>query len=59
MEKQVVTLHIRVSEKVAAALKRLAEGDRRKLAPFIGLVLERYVEQAEASGELKPPKGRK
>jgi predicted DNA-binding protein len=60
MEKQVVTLHIRVSEKTAAALKRLAAADHRKLAPYIGLVLERHVEAAEEAGELKPPtKGRK
>jgi hypothetical protein len=54
MEKQIVTLHIRVSERAAAALKRLAAADHRKLAPYIGLVLERHIEAAEASGELKP-----
>jgi hypothetical protein len=60
MEKQIVTLHIRVSERVAEALKRLADADHRKLSPYIGLVLERHVDQAEASGEVKPaPKGRK
>jgi hypothetical protein len=62
MEKLIVTLHIRVSEKVAEALKRLAAADHRKLAPYIGLVLERHVDQAEASGELKPdtkPKGKR
>jgi hypothetical protein len=54
MEKQIVTLHIRVSERVATALKQLAAADHRKLAPYIGLVLERHVDQAEASGDLKP-----
>jgi hypothetical protein len=52
-----VTLHIRVSEHIAAALKRLAAADHRKLSPYIGLVLERHVEKAEASGELKAGKG--
>jgi hypothetical protein len=50
MEKQIVTLHIRVSERVASGLKQLAAADHRKLSPYIGLVLERHVEQAEASG---------
>ena len=54
-----MTLHIRVSERVASALKQLAAADHRKLSPYIGLVLERHVEQAEASGELKPGKGTK
>jgi predicted DNA-binding protein len=58
MEKLTVTLHIRVSEKTAEALKRLAAADHRKLAPYIGLVLDRHVEQAEAV-EAKPAKGRK
>ncbi len=57
MEKQIVTLHIRVSERVASGLKQLAAADHRKLSPYIGLVLERHVEQAEASGELKPARG--
>src|SRR5688500_17794124 len=41
MEKQIVTLHIRVSERVASGLKQLAAADHRKLSPYIGLVLER------------------
>jgi hypothetical protein len=57
MEKQIVTLHIRVSERVASALKQLAAADHRKLSPYIGLVLERHVEQAGGSGELKPGRG--
>jgi len=57
MEKQIVTLHIRVSERVASGLKQLAAADHRKLSPYIGLVLERHVEQAEASGALSPAKG--
>jgi hypothetical protein len=56
-EKLTVTLHIRVSEETAAALKRLAEADHRKLAPFIGLVLDRYVaEQGAAADKPKPRK---
>ena len=54
MEKLNVTLHIRVSERIAEALKRLADADHRKLAPYIGLVLERHVHAADAAGELKP-----
>jgi hypothetical protein len=57
MEKQIVTLHIRVSEKTAGALKRLAEADRRKLAPYIGLVLDKHVETMGAV-EDKPTKGK-
>jgi hypothetical protein len=56
MAKQIVTLHIRVSERFAAALKRLAAADHRKLAPYIGLVLEKHVDQTEAAGERKPGK---
>lgn len=52
-----MTLHIRVSERVASGLKQLAAADHRKLSPYIGLVLERHVEQAEASGALSPAKG--
>jgi hypothetical protein len=59
MEKQIVTLHIRVSERVASGLKQLAAADHRKLSPYIGLVLERHVGQAEASGELKSAKATK
>jgi predicted transcriptional regulator len=55
-EKLTVTLHIRVSEKTAAALKRLAEADHRKLAPFIGLVLDRYVAEQEKAKDAKPKK---
>jgi predicted transcriptional regulator len=48
MEKLTVTLHIRVSEETATALKRMAEADDRKLAPFIQRVLDRYVAEQEA-----------
>jgi hypothetical protein len=48
MEKLTVTLHIRVSEDTAAALRRMADEDHRKLAPYIQLILDRYVaEQGE------------
>jgi hypothetical protein len=57
-EKLTVTLHIRVSEETAAALKRLAEADHRKLAPFIGLVLDRYVSEHAERAE-KPKRGTK
>lgn len=54
MEKLTVTLHIRVSEETAAALKRMADEDDRKLAPFIQRVLDRYVaEQAEKAAKPK------
>jgi Mn-dependent DtxR family transcriptional regulator len=54
MEKLTVTLHIRVSPKTAEALKRLADADHRKLAPYIGLVLDRHV--AERAEEKAPQK---
>jgi hypothetical protein len=54
MEKKSVTLHIRVSEETAAALKLLAEADDRKLAPFIGRILDRYVAEEEAKATKKP-----
>ncbi len=54
-----MTLHIRVSEETAAALKRLAEADRRKLAPFIGLVLDRYVAEQEGAQDGKAKRGGK
>jgi predicted transcriptional regulator len=53
MEKLTVTLHIRVSEETASALKRLAEADDRKLAPFIQRVLDRYVAEQEAKSAKK------
>jgi hypothetical protein len=52
MEKQIVTLHIRVSERVAAGLKQLAAADHRKLSPYIGLVLERHVERRPGAADL-------
>lgn len=52
-----MTLHIRVSEDTAAALREMAEADSRKLAPFIALVLDRYV--AEHAPEPKPKRGGK
>ena len=55
MEKQIVTLHIRVTEKTAAALKRLAEADHRKLAGYISALLERHVSESEKPE--KPAKG--
>jgi predicted DNA-binding protein len=55
MEKQIVTLHIRVTEKTAAALKRLAEADHRKVAGYISALLERHV--AETEKPEKPAKG--
>jgi mRNA-degrading endonuclease RelE of RelBE toxin-antitoxin system len=58
MEKMTVTLHIRVSEETAAELRRLAEKDRRKLAPYIALVLDNHI--AEQSGKgAKPKRGEK
>jgi mRNA-degrading endonuclease RelE of RelBE toxin-antitoxin system len=57
MEKQIVTLHIRVSERVAAALKKLAASDHRKLSPYIGIVLERHVDAAASEGGAKPERG--
>lgn len=57
MDKKVVTLHIRVSEDVADALKRLADADARKLSPFAALILSRYV--AEHADELPPKAGKR
>ena len=54
MEKKSVTLHIRLSEETATALKRMAEADDRKLAPFIGRILDRYVAEMEAKATKKP-----
>ena len=56
MEKLTVTLHIRVSEETAAALKRLADADRRKLAPYIGLVLDKHVAEHAAAEKTKAAK---
>jgi hypothetical protein len=57
MDKKVVTLHIRVSEDVADALKRLADADARKLSPFAALILSRYV--VEHADELPPKSGKR
>jgi hypothetical protein len=57
MEKQTVTLHIRVTEKTAAALKRLADADHRKVAGYISALLERHVAEVEKAE--KPAKARK
>jgi len=56
MEKLTVTLHIRVSEETAAALKRLADADHRKLAPYIGLVLDKHVAEHAAAEKTKAAK---
>lgn len=48
-----MTLHIRVSDETAEALKRMAEADDRKLAPFIGRILDRYVADEEARAAKK------
>ena len=42
-----MTLHIRVSEKTAAALKRLADADHRKVAGYISMLLDKHVAKAE------------
>ena len=55
MEKLTVTVHIRISERTEKALKALAEADRRKMATYAGIVLEKHAEAAIASGEVKLP----
>jgi hypothetical protein len=57
MEKRIVTLHIRVSEKTAAALKKLAEADHRAVAGYISMVLDKHVAELEKQAE--KPKGKK
>jgi hypothetical protein len=43
-EKRTVTLHIRIDEPLADALKAMADADERKISPYVARVLRRHVE---------------
>jgi predicted DNA-binding protein len=46
-EKMTETVTIRMTPTVKAALQALADGDRRKLASYLSLVLEEHAEQTK------------
>ena len=54
--KKTKVLTVRLSEDVFAVLDRLARADRRKLASFVGLILEDYARERE-TGKGKGRKG--
>jgi len=43
-ETRTVTLHIRIEEALADALKAMADADERKISPYVARVLRRHVE---------------
>jgi|KBSMisStandDraft_5_1062788.scaffolds.fasta_scaffold7532181_1 hypothetical protein len=60
MEKKTVVRHVRLGEQTDAALKLLADADKRTIIGYIAVVLERHVEEAVAAGKITlPKKGRK
>jgi hypothetical protein len=56
-EKMTETVTIRLTASLKAALQAMADADRRKLASFLSLVLEEYVEKAGKGA--KPKRGEK
>jgi hypothetical protein len=46
-------LSIKIKGSLKAELKKLAEGDKRKLAPFVVIILEEYVVAAKKAGAKK------
>jgi hypothetical protein len=47
-EKKITTLHVRIEESVAKALRELAEADDRKVSSYAARVLRQHVERAKA-----------
>ena len=47
-EKRTASVGLRLKPSTRAALEQLAKADRRKLAPFIELVLEEYIAAKKA-----------
>lgn len=43
-------VHARLDQETYEALKRMAEGQRRKLGPLIRIILEDYVSTVESVG---------
>jgi predicted transcriptional regulator len=48
--KRTITLHIRVEEELAEALKELADSDERKVSPYVARVLRRHVDAERRHG---------
>lgn len=53
MTEETDVLSYRVPKWVKAELQKLADADRRKLGPYILLLLERHIEEAKQKGGKK------
>jgi hypothetical protein len=55
-DKKTKVVTIRLSEAVYGAYEALARADRRKLATYLGMILEDHLAAMQAERPAKPPK---
>jgi predicted transcriptional regulator len=53
MKEKTAPVTIRLTPSIKARLQVLADAERRTLSQFVGLVLERFLEEQEAKGAQK------
>ena len=54
-----MTLHVRVSDDAAEALKKLATADGRTVSGYISRLLDKHLAEQKAEKPAEKPKGRK
>jgi predicted DNA-binding protein len=57
MEKRNVTLHVRVSDDTAAALKKLATADKRTVSSYLAMLIDKHIEETSQKAEKPTKKG--